>query len=92
MTIIYTRTEDKPMQESEIKTMIDNAFNNTVTEVTTQTEQTQAPASQLETYKDPESYRKATGKRFRMTKEEIGRGLSREAAFEERAKAGKLEV
>ena len=34
-------------------------------------------------YKDPNEYRERTGKRFRMTKEQKNRGLTREAAFNE---------
>ena len=34
-------------------------------------------------YKDPDEYRERTGKRFRMTKEQKDRGLTREAAFNE---------
>lgn len=39
--------------------------------------------AQVVKYASPEEYKRATGKRFRMTKEQKARGISREEAFRE---------
>ena len=43
------------------------------------------------TWANPDEYKKATGKRFRLTKEEQASGLTRQQVFEARVRAGKLQ-
>jgi len=79
------------MNEKDLKTMINQAFNDAFGCQTEETLQMQ-PSNKL--YSNPEEYRQATGKRFRMTKEEQSHYGSteegRQQAFLSRQLAGKL--
>ena len=54
------------MNEKDLKTMINQAFNDAFGCQT----QESCDATTQQSYSTPEEYRRATGKRFRMTKEE----------------------
>lgn len=58
----------------------------------TETQQTQEsqPVSTDLKWATPEDYKKETGKRFRLTKEELASGQTRQEVFEARQRAGKL--
>jgi hypothetical protein len=78
------------MNEKDLKTMINQAFNDAFGCQTEESLQMQP----TKTYSTPEEYRQATGKRFRMTKEEQTRFGStedgRQQAFLARQAAGNI--
>lgn len=79
------------MNEKDLKTMINLAFDNAFGSSSEESTQMQQ-STQL--YTDAEDYRQKTGKRFRMTKQEMNEyGQSpegRQQAFEARQRAGTL--
>ena len=71
----------------ELVSIIDTAFKNSAKEKNQmqQTQQTQNQMAETKVckYNSIEEYTKQTGKRFRVTKEQKQRGISREEAFKE---------
>lgn len=74
----------------ELTNMVDSAFNkhfkekkNMENNTQPQTSNNQATAQSKAKYQTIEEYSQATGKRFRMTKEQAERNISREEAFRE---------
>lgn len=78
------------MNEKDLKTMINLAFDNAFSNSQESTQMQQS--AQL--YTDVEDYRQKTGKRFRMTKAEMNQygktDEGRNQAFEARQRAGTL--
>ena len=76
-----------------IQNAIDEQYNDTNGAVATETQPTDA-LTQTPVYENAEAYRAATGRRFRMTKEEIAQFGSttegRQEAFMNRQNAGNL--
>jgi hypothetical protein len=79
------------MNEKDLKTMINQAFHDAFG---CQTEESLQVQSSSQLYTDAEDYRQKTGKRFRMTKQEMNQyGQSpegRQQAFLARQQAGQL--
>jgi hypothetical protein len=79
------------MDNNQIMNAIDQAFDNATKPV-----QKTQPKPSTASFADPEEYRKSTGKRFRMTKNEKSEfgdtSEGRQRAFEARMQAGTLEM
>jgi hypothetical protein len=79
------------MNEKDLKTMINQAFNDAFG---CQTEESRGTEQSARLYNDAEDYRQRTGKRFRMTKQELDQygqtPEGRQQAFLARQTAGKL--
>ena len=57
--------------------VVDQHFNEILADNTTGSKDSSAP------FANPDEYRKATGRRFRMTREQKARGITRQEAFAE---------
>lgn len=76
------------MEIREIEDLIDSAFGTKLRKKIMEENQTVEEVGTVRVFESADAYRKETGKRFRMTKDQKSRGLDRNAAWAEFAANG----